>query len=233
MSEARMENSMNNKKYKTALHCLTEGGAVAETLESFVEAGYTSVAVTNSLYHSRIGAKEGDSFAGYDTYEAYVTALYDEIDRVRLLADGKINVLSGLNLKNKWDNAEFLIYGLSREDALAFDLCSHDIEDAHDYLKKRGGVVINAHPMRMNYALIRPDFVDGYEVYNPCDPDYVNTMTRQWVLNIGAGEMILTAGTDHCGDADHPQAGIVTSKPIETDAELVRVLKDHDFDLFY
>ena len=83
-------------------------------------------------------------------------------------------------------------------------------------------------------TIIDPDLVDGYEVYNTHNKHpYMNAVARQWICNLGLEDKILTAGNDHHDPEDIPTAGILTSEPITTSEELVRVLKSRDFSIFH
>ncbi len=225
--------------YKTELHCHTSemSGCANEnavdTINKYVEHGYTSVVITNHCENTRIHAPLEYRYR-YDSYEELINKNYDAIDYIRSLAEGKLYILTGFELCNSETENDYLIYGLTREQALGFDLCFSPIEDVSRYVRECGGVIIQAHPMRMGMTLIKPRIVDGYEVFNSTPKwAFTNNIARQWVSLVGGDDMILTAGNDHHNPEDVPTAGIITKAPITDDAELIRVLKEKDFQIFH
>ena len=230
---------MKRRIYKTELHCHTTemSGCASETakgmIEKYVACGYTTVVLTNHCENSRIHAPQEYRYR-YDSYEELINKIYDAIEYTRGLAEGKLHIIDGFELCNCVTENDYLIYGLTREEALAFDLCFSDIEDVADYVRGCGGVIIQAHPFRIGMTIIDPDLVDGYEVYNTHNKHpYMNAVARQWICNLGLEDKILTAGNDHHDPKDIPSAGILTSEPITTSEELVRALKSRDFSIFH
>ncbi len=226
------------KIYKTELHCHTKemSGCASETaagmIDKYVENGYTTVVLTNHCENTRIHAPEEYRYR-YDSYEELINKIYDAIEYTRSLAGDRLHIVDGFELCNCVTENDYLIYGLSREQALGFDLCFSDIWDVADYVRSCGGVIIQAHPMRLGMTLIEPELVDGYEVYNTHNKPFMNPMVRQWISNLGVEDKILTAGNDHHDPEDIPTAGILTDKPITNSEELVAVLKAKDFIIFH
>lgn len=228
-----------NGAYKTDLHCHTSemSGCAKEnavdTINKYVEHGYTSLVITNHCENTRIHAPLDYRYR-YDSYEELINKIYDAIDYTKEVAGDRLYILSGFELCNSETENDYLIYGLTREQALGFDLCFSKMEAVSRYVRECGGVIIQAHPMRMDMTLVHPELVDGYEIYNSSKNWlYVNNMAALWVQITGGDGKILTAGNDHHNPKDIPTAGILTSKPITNDAELIRVLKEKDFLIFH
>jgi len=226
-------------KYKTDLHCHTSefsGCAhenAADTIEKYIKHGYTSIAMTNHFEWGRLNAPMEYRYR-YDSYEEFVDKLYNSIEYIRDLAGDRINILTGFELCHRDTDNDFLIYGLTRQMVHDFDFFFSPLEDVHDYVRDCGGVMIKAHPMRFGMVLINPHQVDGYEIYNSSkDALYLNPLAKLWVDTACGKDTIRTAGNDHHNPEDIPTAGILTDKPITTDAELIRVLKEKDFEIFH
>ena len=229
---------MKKRIYKTELHCHTvemSGCAsckAADMIDKYVDWGFTTVVLTNHCEHSRIDAPPEYRYR-YDSYEELVNKNFDVIDMTKELAGDRLNIVGGFELCNCVTENDYLIYGISREQALGFNLCKSDIEDVSAYVRSEGGIIIQAHPMRVGMTLIDPDLVDGYEVYNSHNKPFMNAMARQWIVNIGAEGKIFTAGNDHHHIDDYPTAGILTEYPITTSDELVAVLRSRDYSIFH
>ncbi len=228
-----------NKVYKTELHCHTSemSGCAKENAEGmikkYVECGYTTVVLTNHCENTRIHAPLEYRYR-YDSYEELINKIYDAIEYTRRLAEGKLYIIDGFELCNCCTENDYLIYGLTREQALGMDLCFSDIWDVSRYVRECGGVIIQAHPMRMGMTLIEPNLVDGYEIFNSsADWLYLNNLASLWVQITGGDKKILTAGNDHHNPKDIPTAGILTTEPITNSSELIRVLREKDFSIFH
>ena len=228
-----------NKVYKTDLHCHTSemSGCAKEnavdTINKYVEYGYTSLVISNHCENTRIHAPLDYRYR-YDSYEELINKIYDAIDYIREVAGDRLYILSGFELCNSETENDYLIYGLTREQALGFDLCFSKMEAVSRYVRECGGVIIQAHPFRIDMTLVHPELVDGYEIHNSSDSWlYVNCMATLWAQLNCCDDKILTAGNDHHNPRDIPTAGILTSKPITNDAELIRVLKEKDFLVFH
>ncbi len=227
--------------YKTDLHCHTsEGSVCAEesteaTIEKYISYGFTSIALTNHLENYRIGAPEGSHTIVFATYGDYIDFIYDKIDLAREIAGERINILNGFELRNNESENDYLVYGLTRQMAKDFDLVANPLKNSSEYIRCCGGVIIQAHPMRLGMTQVDHELVDGYEVFNNTRHwMYTNILTQMWVqTHCFDKTKILTAGNDHHDPDQLPEAGILTSEPIVTDADLIRVLKSRDFSIFH
>ena len=201
-------------------------------IKKYVEHGYTTVVLTNHCENTRIHAPLDYRYR-YDSYEELINKNYDAIEYTRRLAEGKLYIIDGFELCNCCTENDYLIYGLTREQALGFDMCFGKIEDVSRYVRDCGGVIIQAHPHRFGMTHISPDLVDGYEIHNSHNKPFMNALTRQMIINEGSENKIFTAGNDHHNPGDFPTAGILTSSPITTSEELLYVLKNRKYAIFH
>ena len=227
--------------YKTDLHCHTSEGSqcsresTRDTIERYIAEGFTSLAITNHVQCFRIGASEEEHGMVFATYEEYIDFTYDVIDLAREIAGDRLNILSGMELVHCSSENDYLIYGLTREQAKAFDLTAGRLKDLANYVRSCGGVIIQAHPMREDMTLVSPGNVDGYELYNNSSAWlYTNPIVQVWAaVNCFDKIKILTAGNDHHNPGDDISAGIITKAPIVTDEDLIRTLKAKDFTIIH
>ena len=227
--------------YKTDLHCHTSEGSqcsresTRDTIERYIAEGFTSLAITNHVQCFRIGASAEENSMVFDTYEEYIDFTYDVIDLAREIAGDRLNILNGMELVHCSSENDYLIYGLSREQAKAYDLTAGSLSALANYVRSCGGVIIQAHPMREDMTLVSPGNVDGYELYNNSSAWlYTNPIVQVWAaVNCFDKIKILTAGNDHHNPDDDISAGIITKHPIVTDEDLIRTLKAKDFTIIH
>ena len=204
------------KTYKTELHCHTSEVSPcshmtgAETIEKYIAEGYTSIVITNHFDACRIGAPHTYKVR-YDTYEEQVRRHYSVIREIRELAAGRINIIDGLEMSTYHSGNDYLVFGMTEEDALSKNMFSLSMEDLKKHINSLGCLIIQAHPMRNGMTIIDPDFVDGYEVYNgDLDAMRFNEVAYHFALVAGYGKKILTVGNDHHLHEEPLRAAILT-----------------------
>lgn len=219
--------------YKTDLHCHTaelsycSSESACNTVKRYVELGYTSVVITNH-------------FVGWEmrerglSYEEYVDRHFDVAEAAAEEVRGKLHVIPGMELALNGSHNDYLIFGATREIMYAIpDIFAMELGDVHDYLSKNGCLLIQAHPMRFDITLVRPQYLDGYEVLNTHvnHPNH-NDIAMLLAKSIGGEGKILTAGSDHHDAEQTPSSGIMTDEPITDAAQLVAVLKSGKYNIF-
>ena len=222
-------------KHKTDLHCHTAelSGCASEnlydTVEKYIKYGYTSLAITNHFKHVTC---TGERFNG--NYKAYVDAHFAVAEEAARAAGERINIIPGIELMLPGGANEYLIFGGERETFYGIPhIFESSIGEIHEYFASRGCVVIQAHPMRWGTSLVRPEHIDGYEVLNTHkNHDSHNDIAEIIAERIGGAGKIRTAGTDHHDGCQIPDTGILTDAPIRDGAELVRVLKSGNYEIF-
>jgi len=219
--------------YKTDLHCHTSeisgcsSESAADTVERYIELGYTSVVITNHFTIDNL------KHLGL-SYEEYVDRHFEVAEEAAKLVSGRLNVIPGLELNVKHTGNDYLVFGATREILLGLpDIFNMTIPDIHDYLAENGCLLIQAHPMRFEVTLVRPHWVDGYEVLNTHvnHPNH-NDIAMLIAKSIGGEGKILTAGSDHHDREQTPTSGIVTREPIKDAAQLVSILKSGEYHIF-
>lgn len=216
-------------KYKTELHCHSRDGSGCANesaegiVKKYLDAGYTTIALTNHF----------GPFWNPEAREWWIGEVaekYDAYDKLVKAAEGKLNILFGLECYFIDNRNDYLVFGFDREylenldPALTKDLRSF-AEDAH----KRGMFIIQAHPFRQQMTMKRPDFVDAIEVYNGhLGHDNHNFLAEAFADHYGKRK---TSGSDH-HDTDHmPRGGIMTDEPITSVEQLIEVLRSGNYEL--
>ena len=148
--------------------------------------------------------------------------------------EGRLNVIPGMELCIKGSRNDYLIFGATREVMYAIpDVFDMELSDIHDHLSANGCLLIQAHPMRWGISLVKPQWIDGYEVLNTHvnHPNH-NDIAMLIAKSIGGEGKILTAGSDHHDLEQTPSSGIMTDEPITDAAQLVAVLKSGKYNIF-
>lgn len=219
--------------YKTDLHChtselsLCSSESAADTVERYIKLGYTSVVITNHFTYGNF------EYSGL-SYEEYVNRHFEVAENAAKLVEGRLNVIPGLELNVKHTGNDYLVFGATREVLYGLpNLFDMQIPDIHDYLAENGCLLIQAHPMRFEVTLVRPHWVDGYEVLNTHvnHPNH-NDIAMLIAKSIGGEGKIFTAGSDHHDLEQTPSSGILTREPVIDAAHLVRILKSGDYNIF-
>ena len=220
-----------NETYKTELHCHTSEVSPCarvtgrDTVEKYLSAGYASIVITNHFDACRVNAPKSYKVR-YDSYEEQVRRHYGVIREIRRVAEGRLHVIDGLEMSTFHSGNDYLVFGLTEEEALARDLFSLTMEELKRHVNGMGGVIIQAHPMRRGMTVIDPDLVDGYEVYNgDAEAMKYNEVAYRFALVAGEGKKILTVGNDHHLPEEPLRAAILTEAPITDTKGLASILK--------
>ena len=224
--------------YKTELHCHTSEVSPcahmtgAETIEKYLAAGYTSIVITNHFDACRVGAPHTYKVR-YDTYEEQVRRHFEVIRQIRETANGRINIIDGFEMSTCHSGNDYLVFGMTEEEALLKDLFSMSMKELRCHINSLGCLIIQAHPMRQGMSIIDPDLVDGYEVYNgDLEAMKYNEVAYHFALVAGDGKKILTVGNDHHLKEEPLRAAILTEEPIRDSKELVTILKSGAYRLY-
>lgn len=216
--------------YKTELHChssdfsLCSNQTGAEKAELYISAGYTTVALTN--HYSWL-------LPGWEDHESFTRRFFRAGEIMREAAGGRLNVITGMELRFRENYNDYLVYGMTEEMLLSMpDIHDLTIAGFYERAGKLGLLVIQAHPFRPGMVVTMPDYLDGVEVYNGThDRALYNDTALFWAENFKEKRLIMTSGSDHHNAYHAACGGIETERQIKTAEELVSVLKSGDYRL--
>jgi len=224
-------------QYKTELHCHTNevspcsSETPVEIAEKYIQNGYTTLVITN---HASNWICEGVLDSKNNSWEEQMTKYFDAMDHVRDAADGKLNVLYGMEIRfTKENNNDYLVFGITKEFCLKNpDIFNMGYRAFHDLCKENGLIFIQAHPFRFGMTTISPDAVDGYEVFNGhFSQRSHNGIAQMWAEHFTEHDIIMTSGTDNHYQSMTPNAGIITEEPITSSEMLLAVLRSHNYEI--
>lgn len=217
-------------EYKYETHCHTANVSkcgnldVEELITKYKEAGYSGIVLTD--HYSPMTFDFPDFFSKKKAIDHYLRAYRT----AKKYNGGDFTVLLGMELRFYATVNDYLVYGITEEMLyqLPFLLPLY-IRKASKELRKRGCLFIQAHPFRKLITRANPKYLDGVEVFNGKADDEANRNSEKWANEINA--KIKTSGSDCHRESGVGLGGIITTEPIKTNADLIRILKSGNFEL--
>ena len=226
---------MNDYKYKYEMHvhtcpCSGGGNDIREHIDDLIAKGYTGMVVTNHFYagDNRIDRKL--------PWEEFVDAYrQDYLYGLEYAQTVDFDLLFGLE-ENVGYGREILLYGITPELIESHpELKRASAEKYAEVVHAAGGLVYQAHPYRARDYIRNPfpleclDLLDGIEVYNAGnEPEWTET-ARIFAEEKG---LACIAGSDGHKIGTAGRAGIVTKERIRSNDDIVRVLKNKEYEIF-
>lgn len=217
--------------FKTELHCHSKSVSACarvsneEIIQKYTDAGYTSLVIAN---HFNKGTQ--DFLGCSDSYQNFVTAYLKGYEDLKRDAEGKLNVILAMELRFNENSNDYLVFGITEEFLRAHEeLFTLNPEKFSKISRENGLLFVQAHPFRNSMMVVRPDFLDGVEVYNGHKGhDSRNEIADMWADRFG---LIKTSGTDFHYSHVPANAGILTDTEITTSEQLVQILKSGNYSL--
>ena len=158
------------KKYLYETHLHTAEGSLcgkvpaAELMRNFKQAGYTGVVITDHFFYGNTGVDRNLP------WEQWVEGFCKGYENAKAEGD-KIGLQVFFGWESGYQGTEFLIYGLDKEWLLSHpEIRDCSIEEQYDIVHKAGGIVIQAHPYRVEPYIkqirLFPEHVDAVEAIN-------------------------------------------------------------------
>ena len=226
---------MNDYIYKYEMHvhtcpCSGGGNDIREHIDDLIAKGYTGMVVTNHFYagDNRIDRE----LPWRDFVDAY---RQDYLYGLEYAQTVDFDLLFGLE-ENVGYGREILLYGITPELIESHpELKRASAEKYAEVVHAAGGLVYQAHPYRARDYIRNPfpleciDLLDGIEVYNAGNEPEWNETARIFAEE---RRIACIAGSDGHKIGSAGRAGIVTKERIGTDDDLVRILKNKEYEIF-
>ena len=227
--------------YKTELHCHTSESSkcALETpervVERYLDAGYSTLVITNHINHSTYACDRFEKYLsenGFeDTWDHRVDYFVRDYNRAVKAANGKLNIILGLELRLIADTPnDYLIYGVTEEWLRNSEMVRHiKIKELSQYVRESGLLIYQAHPFRNGITIVKPSLLDGYEVFNGnLGHDSRNDIAEAWAKKF---DLPGISGSDLHKSHHVICAGIETDFPITNNEELLQALKEQNYKL--
>lgn len=223
------------KQFYTELHAHTSdtsrcGEVCAKDLVALYKAaGASTVVMTDHLSPSTFEAYKGTDLSWAEKADIFLQGYR----KAKAAAGDELTVLLGMELRfdRKGDNNDYLVYGVTEEFLYQNpDLLNMRLTSFSKLAHKNGLLIFQAHPFRDGMHIVNADDLDGVEVYNACvRHNSRNSIAEMWAkLHRLRG----SAGSDFHRAEDVARGGILTDKKIETNADLLEVLKSGNFTVY-
>lgn len=220
--------------FKTELH--VHSGSVSDCadvhesviVERYIEAGYTSLVLTNHLSRFTYKSKRFDH-SGH-SWDEKIDYYMNGYHLMREAAAGRINILLGVELRSNRDENDYLVHGVSEEFLRSYpEIMDDKLSNVIDAVHEAGGLFYQAHPFRNGMRVTKPELLDGIEVYNGhIGQQSRNDIAYMWAEKFGLRKI---SGSDYHHDNHIIGAGIETEMPITSEAQLVEVLRNQNYTL--
>ena len=226
---------MNGYIYKYEMHvhtCPCSGGGkdIREHIDDLIAKGYSGMVVTNHFY-------AGDNRIDRELpWREFVDAYrQDYLYGLEYAQTVDFDLLFGLE-ENVGNGREILLYGITPElIELHPELKRASAEKYAEVVHAAGGLVYQAHPYRARDYIRNPfpleclDLLDGIEVYNAGNEPEWNERARIFAEEKG---LACIAGSDGHKIGTAGRAGIAAKERIGCNADLVRILKNKEYEIF-
>lgn len=217
-------------EYKYEIHAHTKNTSwcgdidAKDLVEKYKEAGYSGIVITD--HYSPMTFHISEFFnkrKAIDHFlEGYRKAKEYETD--------DFTVLLGIELRFYATVNDYLIYGVSEEMLYELPfLLSFYIKRASKILREKGCLFIQAHPFRKYITRAKPEYLDGVEVFNAKADKEANDNSLKWAEEINTP--VMTSGSDCHRESGVGLGGIITTEPIKSNEDLLRILKSGKYEL--
>ena len=217
-------------EYKYELHCHTaetsECAAISakDAVEFYKSIGYSGMVITDHYSFLTFGRQS--SFKKQIDVEKYLVGYHNALKA----AGDNFTVLLGMEIRFFATTNDYLVYGID-EDFIRRNgnMLFMGLKKFYSLVKESGGVMVQAHPYRPYIHRANPKYIDGCEIFNGKDRDKDLTQKAQaWAKK--ENFKIVTAGADFHRESQKGNAsGIITSKKIKTNEDLLRILKSGEY----
>lgn len=216
-------------QYKTELHTHTllvspcADTPLEDVVERYADAGYTTVFITDHYCDYVIDP------AG-ETWEQKMEHYLSGYRAMKEMARGKFNVVLGCELRFFENFNDYLVFGMDEEFLLTHpELHKMTLKDFSAFAKENGLLLVQAHPFRTKMTVVKPQLLDGVEVFN----GHRGHESKNYLANELANRygLIKTSGSDFHHPNSVVSGGIMTDEPITTAQQLIEILRSGNYTL--
>ena len=213
-------------KYKYELHCHTAetsecAAALAkDTVEFYKSIGYSGLVITD--HYSFLTFGTDSAFKRQIDVDKYLKGYHCALEA----AGDDFTVLLGM------ETNDYLVYGID-EDFLRKNgnMLFKGLRRFYKLVKESGAIIVQAHPFRPYIHRANPKYIDGCEIFNGKDKDKdLNQKAQAWAKK--EKFQIVTGGADYHRESQRGNvSGIITEEKINTNDDLVRILRNGRYEI--
>lgn len=217
-------------EYKYEIHSHTKNTSLCGQLDAeelvklYKEAGYSGIVITD--HYSPMTFTPSEFINKNKAVEHFLQGYR----KAKKFEDENFSVLLGVELRFYATVNDYLIYGVKEEMLYHFPfLLPLYIKKASKLFRQKGCLFMQAHPYRKFITRANPKYLDGVEVFNAKSTKEENDNALKWAEDNNI--KIKTSGSDCHRKTGVALGGIITTEPIKTNDDLVRILKSGDYRL--
>ena len=217
------------REYKYELHCHTSdvslcaSSGAADAVKFYKERGFDGIVITDHyspqtfLLHRALMPQK------------YINHYMKGYRRALEAAGDDFTVLLGCEVRFLFTIDDFLIYGVDEEFLKgAGNMLLMYLRRLYKLCDSRGLILLEAHPFRKMRFRHNPRYLHGCEIFN--GKDYgteANVKAKRWADECNF--RIRTSGGDFHNRNNTVPGGIITTEPIKTNEDLLRILRSGNY----
>ena len=214
--------------YKSDLHCHTidvskcADLALEEMIENYILAGYSSMVITD---HFSPATFEDKPLSWSEKCNFYLSGY----KRANKIANGRINILLGMEYRNIYTPNDYLVFGVTEEFIKKYNtsqtnnILNMHLKEFAQIVHANNMLIYQAHPFRNGLTILKPGHTDGIETLNAHKGhDSRNDIAKAWAKKYN---LMVCGGSDCHHKGGEARGGIVTGFEIKTNADLLKALK--------
>ncbi len=217
-------------EYKYETHCHTKNTSRCGKLdgkkiaELYKAAGYDGIVITD--HYSPMTFDAPDFFNHKRAMNHYLAGYRS----AKEAADENFTVLLGMELRFNATVNDYLVYGVTEDFFYKTpSMLPFYVKRASKILHKSGCLFLQAHPFRPLIYRANPKYLDGVEVFNGKTSKELNDKALLWAKENNLDIQI--GGSDCHSVKQLGTSGIITHEKISSNDDLLRILKNKEFEI--
>ncbi|MDR3313314.1 MAG: PHP domain-containing protein [Oscillospiraceae bacterium] len=217
------------------LHCHTSevsscGKDPAEAVvRRCVELGYAGMVVTDHISRDRAVRKGIADLPWPEQVQHWLRGYY----AAKAAAPVGFHVFPGAEFTLEESDNDYLVYGMEEDFLLHHEgIDTLALPEFSKTIRAAGLLLAQAHPFRTDMRIVKPNLLDGMEVYNGnANHESCNGIAAQWAQRWA---LLPLSGSDyHGGDSGAGRApgGVVFRRPVQTPGALLAALRAGEYSL--
>lgn len=197
--------------------------AAADVVRRYKNLGYDGICITDHM-------NAGNSKPFGNTYEEKAEAFLKGYRAAKGAAGEDFTVILGMEIRFLDCDNDYLVYGFDEDFIFTRDMTGfRNLEEFSPFAKENNLTVYQAHPFRDNIKIVKPELVDGIEVYNGHGGhDSRNAMAYHWAKSYNKR---MSSSSDFHYDTGMEPGGILLGKLPEDSFDLAKALLANEYKL--
>lgn len=196
-------------------------------VECYTDKGYSGVVITDHMNESTFRVPHIENVSWDEKVDHFLKGF----NTVKKEAQGKFNVLLGMEINFYNHPNDYLVYGVTEEFLRSYgDFMAMKPKEFSKIAHENGLLMIQAHPFRRGMKVENWQILDGYEIFNGNPRHHSSNEAAEYWVKLH-GKTLVTSGSDFHEPEDMGIGGIYFKNPIETNDDLLRELRAGNYRL--